>query len=153
MPAGTFVPLTNIPGTIPVLESTVTTLAPESAYANCDVFVPVGTNTNVPDPETVGAADNVSVFPDTETTVVPPANVPVPPEANSTVAPGANFVPSGTVTVVEPELNESPESTCATGKPISAVCQPAPPVTTARELTTEPVVGTDVMTEPARIPC
>ena len=111
MPAGTFVPLTNIPGTTPVADRTVTTLAPESAYANCDVFVPVGTNTNVPDPETVGAADNVSVFPITETTVVPPANVPVPPAANSTVAPAATFVPSGTVTVVEPELNERPEST------------------------------------------
>ena len=153
MPAGTFVPLTNIPGTIPVADKTVTTLAPESAYANCDVFVPVGTNTNVPDPETVGAADNVSVFPDTETTVVPPVSVPVPPAASSTVAPGATFVPSGTVTVVEPALKESPESTCATGRPISAVCQPVPPVVTARELTTEPVVGTDVMTDPAGIPC
>jgi hypothetical protein len=93
------------------------------------------------------------VFPETETTVVPPAIVPVPPDANSTVAPGANFVPSGTVTVVEPALNESPESTCATGKPISVYCQPVPPVVTARELTTEPVVGTVVITEPAGIPC
>ena len=115
MPAGTFVPLTNIPGTIPVADRTVTTLAPESAYASCEVFVPVGTNTNVPDPETVGAADSVKVFPDTEATVVPPASAPVPPPANSTVAPTANFVPSGTVTVVEPAVNDSPESTAAAG--------------------------------------
>ena len=45
VPGGTLVPLTYMPGTMPVEESTVTTLAPEAAYANWDVFVPVGTNT------------------------------------------------------------------------------------------------------------